>query len=230
MSVKTGMTGEQGSFYDFRAKAENGMKPISKRLPHPNVITGRWRTSAAAVGLVSYAISPITGSVAYGVNGILDWFDGMSARENNQRTREGERLDPMVDKLINSAYLLYLACMNLENVAFDIAAGLNIAVDVNSQKSRGPLLEQLKEGVEATVHPHDCEVIPAEEKVNAVKANFMGKLKFFIQNAAILGMMLGGDNEIVSDISSLSLYGSAALGMIGTLQRNKLKKTLSESE
>jgi phosphatidylglycerophosphate synthase len=91
-------------------------------------------------------------------------------------------------------------------------------------------LEQVKEGVLATVHPESCEVIPAEEKVNAVKANFMGKLKFFTQNVAILGMMLGGENDVVSHISTISLYGSAALGAIGTMQRNKLKRTLSESK
>ena len=230
MSVEAGSNGEKGPFFLARAAAEAAMTPVAEKLPHPNIITGRWRTTAAAFGLLAHSVSPITGSIAYGVNGILDWFDGMSARVNNQRTREGERLDPMVDKLINSAYLLYLACMNIENVTFDIAAGLNIAVDVHSQRSRGPLLEQLTEGVAATVRPHDCKVIPSEEKVNAIKANFMGKLKFFMQNAAILGMMLGRDNETVSDISSLSLYASAAIGMIGTFQRNKLKQTLSHTE
>lgn len=214
----------EGAFLDTRNALEGRMTTFAKRLPHPNIITGRIRTSLAALGLPLHTVSPILGTVSYSLNLACDWFDGMSARVNNQRTREGEKLDPLVDKVTNAAYLVYLSILHINDISVAIASAANIAVDAASQLQRGNPVDQAKEAVHATLHPHDCEHIdPVTEGVNRVKANTFGKIKMMLQSAAIVAMLVS-DEEATQTGAVAALGASAVVGAIGTAKRMFHKK------
>ncbi len=196
------------------------METFAKALPHPNIITGRIRTALAAAGLPLHAIEPITGTISYSLNLVCDWFDGMSARVNNQRTKEGEKLDPLVDKITNAAYLAYISVLHMHDLSLMIASAANVAVDVGSQLQRGNPVVQAKEAVQATLHPHECTHIdPATEGVNRVKANTWGKIKMMLQSSAIVATLLAGDDDMVRTGAAVTLGASAIVGTIGTVKR-----------
>lgn len=233
MSIEEKVRGPEtdSTFNDQRGKLENALSPVAKHLPHPNIITCRIRPALAAIGLALQPISPVAASCFYGANSLCDWFDGMSARVNNQRTAEGERMDPFVDKVINASYLAYLAIMEAETLAFQIASGVAVAADAYGQSvgDRGPLIEQGKEYCRVTKNPHGCKIVEGG-KVSSAMANLSGKVKMALQSVAILAMMLGGDNEAIEYASTVSLSIASVLGGIGIAQRMSVKKVLSESE
>ena len=217
----------EGVFYQVRDAAERRLEAVVEPMPHPNIITGRWRTALAAAGLAVHPFSKIGSAALYGANGVLDWFDGMKARVGNMRTQEGERLDPLIDKIINGAYLAYLGALHTHDPAFCAAAAANIVADYCSQRARGPVIEQLEEGMRATLHPESCTPVDPDAQVSGNRAVFAGKLKFLLQNLAVMGMLAAGSESSVEACATAALCGSAALGVIGTLQRRKIKKVLA---
>jgi len=207
-------------FLATRDGAERNLTSLARLLPHPNIITGRMRPALAAGGLIAQQINAVAGTTLYALNLLCDWLDGMSARVNKLQTQEGEKLDPIVDKITNAAYLIYLCLHHIEALAFDAAAVANIGVDLWSQSQRGPLLEQMKEGVRATVSPESCTPIdPAEKQVNNIRANTAGKLKLIVQSAAIATMLIAGDSETARHVATGMLSVAAVLGVVGTLKR-----------
>ena len=204
-----------------RDAIEKRSDPIARAiLPHPNFITGRIRPLLAAGAIVTHNINSIVGTTLYSLNLFGDWLDGMSARANNQRTKEGEKLDPLVDKITNISALIYLMIQHIEVLTFDAAAIANITVDIWSQLQRGPLWPQIKEGMNATLHPELCTHIdPVEQNINNIRANTWGKAKMGIASVGICVMMGAGDDQIAQNIATGMLYVSAVLGTIGTLKR-----------
>jgi len=218
------VTQQNGVFYVVRDAAESRLDAVVRHLPHPNIITGRWRTALAAAGLAAHPFSQIASTILYGCSGVLDWFDGMKARRNNMMTHEGERLDPLVDKIINLAYLSYLSVLNMQDPSFVAAAGANIFADYFSQRARGPLMPQVEEGIRATCSPETCTPVDPAETIRSNRAVFAGKLKVLFQTLAIGGTLAAGDDARMQTAATVTLCVSAILGIAGTIQRRRMRK------
>jgi len=211
------------AFLDARNAIESRVGGLARLLPHPNRISGQIRLALAGLGLPLHMASSVAGTVCYSLNLVCDWLDGMSARVNNLRTKEGEKLDPLVDKVTNAAYLAYLS-VQIQDVSFAVAAAVNVIVDTVSQLQRGGVREQCAEAAQAVLHPTECTPASPEEGINAVKANTWGKVKMLLQSAAIVIGMLASDNATAQNVGVGLLGASALLGTVGTVKRMRKKK------
>jgi len=211
------------AFLDTRNAIESRISGLARLLPHPNRISGQIRLALAGLGLPLHMVSSVAGAVCYSLNLVCDWLDGMSARVNNLRTKEGERLDPLVDKVTNAAYLAYLS-VQIQDVSFAVAAAVNVIVDTVSQLQRGGVREQCSEAAHAVLHPTECTPASPEEGINAVKANTWGKVKMLLQSSAIVLGLLAGDNATAQNVGVGLLGASALLGTVGTVKRMRKKK------
>ena len=222
----------ENAFYSTRKAVERVLEPISRALPHPNIITGPVRTTFAIAGVATHTYSRILGTILYGLNVVCDGLDGMAARANNGErvTVEGEKFDPLIDKVTNAIALIHLSvqkimatgAVDISDTAFMATAVANIAVDAYSQANRGPIGEQLDHAYKAFVHPTDCTPVVPGEKKRKNSANHWGKLKYAGQNAAIVGSMAASENEDVQIAATITLGISAVLGLIGTRLRKSI--------
>jgi phosphatidylglycerophosphate synthase len=199
----------------------NAMSNIGEKM-HPNQITSlRIPLAAGAIGM--QALSPLMSAGIAAITDVVDWMDGAVARASNQTTMEGARLDPMVDKIVNTAELVYLVyamrhqLYTVAGVAFAMGAIENIAVDAYSQLLRGNLLEQCKEGWRATLHPETCA--PDGHEHHHLKANYLGKIKKVLQSLAVIIALAYGHNEVAQYSAAVFLHVAVVVGYMGTQKR-----------
>jgi len=199
----------------------NVMSNIGEKM-HPNQITSlRIPFTMGTIGL--QAFSPLISATLAAITDVLDWIDGAVARASHQTTMEGTRLDPLIDKIINTAELVYLISMvrhqlfSVASVAFIMGAIENIAVDAYSQLLRGNLLEQCKEGWRAIVHPETCALDKHEH--HHLKANALGKMKKVLQSLAVIMALADGHNEVAQYSAAVFLHVAVVVGYMGTQKR-----------
>lgn len=199
----------------------NAMGKMGKKI-HPNQITSlRIPLATGTIGM--QAVSPLMSAGMAALTDIVDWIDGAVARASHQTTMEGSRLDPMVDKIVNTAELVYLVytvrhqLYSVAGVAFTMGAIENIVVDAYSQLLRGNLLEQCKEGWRATLHPETCA--PDGHEYHHLKANFLGKIKKVLQSLAVITALAYGNQEVAQYSAAVFLHVAVILGYMGTQKR-----------
>jgi phosphatidylglycerophosphate synthase len=194
-------------------------------------------STVIGVTLLASPVSDIYGAglVAFGQG--IDCIDGSIARNYNQQTLEGARLDPLLDKVKTFAIGTYIiakeVCSN--NILLPLSVASNFALDYISQKARGPIYQQFAEATRAVVHPSTC-VRDTEEK-SSNRANVYGKVKAALQNVASFGYI--AENLYMNHIGQIDtdtkqyfnrliagLFATAVVfGGVGVLKRSRLKKT-----
>lgn len=193
-------------------------------IPDPNVITTRIRTTLAVAGLIAHkAGMTAAGTAGYVLNLVGDGVDGLAARVKDRRTEEGERLDPLEDKMTNTMYLTYLALQHPDKPHFIVAALASVGVDVVSQAQRGSLIGQVREWVRITVDPGSATPVDkSKDAQNTRAANWWGKGKMALQSAAIgTGLLAAeyGDEESMMWGATAGLVVATGLGVRGVAQR-----------
>ena len=181
---------------------------------HPNKIT----TDRLGVGLaagVVHRIDPLLGTAIFGLEALLDWVDGAAARAAGLQTREGEFLDPLIDKIVNNMLLIELAIAG-GDPAVICAAVANATMDVISQRQRGPLTEQLRKGYQAVTHPESCT---APDAVSTLRANVWGKLKCALQNVGVAALMLDNRIAFFTSIGLAMILGAKGMHTLHSLKK-----------
>lgn len=149
---------------------------------HPNRITALGgAVTLAGLGMLFFESTRYAAPCVFATGYIGgDWFDGYYARKFGLQTKEGSKLDPLFDKIKNVASGVYMLADDLfSNTALATGILANFMIDYDSQKQRGPLLEQLKESGKAIWSPETCE--KDVETKSSTRANDFGKFKTGIQ-------------------------------------------------
>ena len=204
---------------------------------HPNRISflGGLCT-VVGVPLLSSPATDIYGAGLVVLGQGIDCIDGYLARRYDLRTKEGARLDPLLDKVKNGAIGTYIIAKEIyqNNLLLPASVAANFALDYISQRARGPILAQLKEATRAVVFPYSCERDFEEKSSN--RANKYGKWKAGLQNFAsgfyfIEELIIHHSGPIDPDTRKYfnrflaGVFASAVvLGGIGILKRLRLKK------
>jgi phosphatidylglycerophosphate synthase len=216
------------TYSDFRSRYERLLSPVIRFLfakIHANVVTVlRAVPGLAAAGLMCMNesqfsktfgeyVSQQTAAISlFGAHLIGDGIDGMTAREKNECTVEGARLDPLMDKCVNDAVMAIMA-LTTSDIAVTLACSANIVLDIFSQRMRGPLIKQVRDAVRSVLHPDTCE--KSDSKL-AGGANVYGKVKFGLQSAGIISFIAG-----FTSVAIPLLAVAFASGLVGVLKRRK---------
>ncbi len=202
---------------------------------HPNRI-GFYGAALEAGSFVAetvadtYGVGPVVGKV---IGSASDVIDGQVARSypDHLRTKEGARLDPLLDKVRTYITAMYVLAQTL-NPYVAISYLANLGIDVRSTLKRGSIGEQFSEAARAIYDPESCEV--DNTKKSSDRANNWGKAKAGLQNIA--GVELIGE-ELVANLLQLGelelnrpvyegvgatmLLVAAVCGYIGQQKRGK---------
>ncbi len=168
----------------------------------------------------------------YLAGAISDFLDGRIARMYGLQTKEGARLDPLMDKIKNLAIGGFMI-LREQFIFLTVANFLNFAVDFISQRQRGPLRHQFKEAWRAVLHPETC-TIDTNGNSN-IRANVFGKAKLVVQNIAqglyitfiayheIISSLIDAsedDLQLIVNVVCIALFAaSAILGSISFIAR-----------
>jgi phosphatidylglycerophosphate synthase len=204
---------------------------------HPNRISFLGGVlTATGVPLLIYPETDIYGASFIALGQGIDCVDGYLARKFNERTKEGARLDPLLDKVKNLFIGGFIIANEVyqDNFLLPLTISANFVTDYVSQRARGPLYNQLEESVRAVVFPSKCE--RDFEEHSSQRANIYGKVKAALQNVASFGYILEElYNNHINKISEetqgsfrylfASMLASAAvIGGIGIAKRLKAKE------
>lgn len=180
---------------------------------HANRITAA-RLLGVPMTIGAHIVSPISGTVAYGVTAAADWVDGGVARNADQRTREGGILDEIVDRIINGAVLAYVALMHgNDNPLFLTAAGVSCLTAIVTQRLRGSFQSQLHDALRAVLQPEHCEKISPDAAIHGVEATAFNKLTNIVQSAGMMTLLAMPENNTVQNaLSVTSLVACVEIG------------------
>jgi phosphatidylglycerophosphate synthase len=225
-------TKEKDWFTKVRDRAETCLSSsIFEKIPFsPNKITAI-RVPIAILNVLIHSLGFHSAAIAIFLgNTSLDWIDGAVARAKNEGTKEGECLDPLVDKMITSLNLIYGSVFIVEETFTKLASVANIGIDIFSQAKRGSIKEQFPNGIKDAVF--DINSCRPSDKNSTNAAHYLGKIKFILQSTAILGIL---SKESVTNVMESIIEGnpqktfeimltgiltsSAILGVIGAKKR-----------
>jgi len=169
------------------------LKPIVKRIPSwikPNHLTYvRAAMVAPVVACLWYGLN-ILAVVFLSVAVLLDALDGAMARIRNHQTSNGEWLDAYADKLLIVGLLLSYGWDHFPPVLIWLVFTVEIVLCLGR-----PIKIQLgKSG----------------------KANVFGKIKMWLQSAAVIGLAAHADwTLVVANVALWAALGFAALSLAG---------------
>lgn len=206
---------------------------IGPYIPHPNRISAiGGALSLAGLCMLPFdntrEIAPALVFTGY----CADFLDGYVARNFSMKTKEGAKLDPLMDKIRNYASGSYMIIKEgVQNPWLVLPISANFVVDYLSQRKRGTIPEQLKEAYRAIISPQSC-TIDTDEKSN-IRANNYGKWKTALQSVANIGYVLkeaslpyfsqANSDDLNLGINTavgIILSTSAVLGYIGVRKRS----------
>lgn len=208
------------------------LEKILKSIFHPNRISAYGAALyAGGLFMLGNESTDIYGAGMIALGSVLDGVDGYVARNYNLKTKEGARVDALIDKIKNFMVGGYIIANEIarNNVFLPFAVGANFLVDFVSQRQRGRLTEQVQEACAAVVYPDKCK--KDEEADSSIRANYWGKTKTVIQIGVgllyigkevyqnHLGELSQEFNENSSNILCAALLTSAILGGIGVYKR-----------
>lgn len=213
------------------------------RTVHPNRISffGGLCT-IAGVPLLTSPATDIYGASLIAVGQGIDCVDGYLARRCNLQTREGARLDPLLDKIKSFALGSYIIAKELyrDNLVLPLTIASNFTIDYVSQRIRGPIHSQLEEAVRAVAYPSTCK--NDIEKDSSIRATVYGKLKASCQNVASVGYVLqelyknhvssiDQDTERTLTNTFAALFAAAfTFGCVSVVKRLRMRKNENSNQ
>lgn len=219
---------------------ESGLESIAnnkKPLMHPNRISpfGVVLTLGSIAAMCFESTRPLAPFIYVG-GALCDFGDGKVAENYSLKSKEGAKLDPLMDKIRNLTVGTYIIINEYAKDLTLTAANLaSFTVDFISQRKRGPIIKQLSEAKRAIRYPETCKI--DLEKKSGLRANYFGKSKTVIQSVvhtAYLTLGAYGENisnwagieqskleMYVKDGLSILLGASVVLGAIGIYKRSK---------
>ncbi|MBQ9734291.1 MAG: CDP-diacylglycerol--glycerol-3-phosphate 3-phosphatidyltransferase [Clostridia bacterium] len=140
----------------------------------------------------NYVISAVIFTLA----ALTDFLDGHIARKYNLITNLGKFLDPIADKvLVSTALIIMLLPFPGEGVILPFYAAIAVAVIL----ARELVVSGFR--------------MVAASKGAVLAADWSGKVKTFVQDVAVIVLLVGADFSIGTDINVINLIGLILLGV-----------------
>ena len=140
----------------------------------------------------NYVISAVIFTLA----ALTDFLDGHIARKYNLITNLGKFLDPIADKvLVSTALIIMLLPFPGEGVILPFYAAIAVAVIL----ARELVVSGFR--------------MVAASKGAVLAADWSGKVKTFVQDVAVIVLLVGADFSIGTDIIVINLIGLILLGV-----------------
>jgi phosphatidylglycerophosphate synthase len=205
-------------------------------LTHPNRISAYGALfSISALFALGFDAPDYVAPSLCATGALCDFIDGKVARYTDRNTLEGKKVDPMMDKIKQLSYGVFMSIDMALEYGLNIMAGYvtlvntaNSAVDLESTLNRGPLKEQLKEVASAIYNPNSCTIDVGSQN-DSIGANWYGKWKTGLQNTAQFLFVLGESFDINNYEygAAFLLTVSAFLGYKGVQKRKNIAKNLN---
>lgn len=185
---------------------EQQKAPVERALTLPNVLSaGRLVLIPVFLWLVLARHADLAGFVVLAASGVTDWLDGWLARRLDQRSRLGELLDPLADRLTILAVVIALAIRDF--VPWWVAVLL-------------PLRDLLLAGLVPALRSRGYASLPV---------HFLGKAATFNLLYAFPLLLLGHGDGMLHELArvfgwsfavwGIALYWWAALLYVGQVRR-----------